>query len=171
MKPAITHAAAALFALAFCVSAESLYVMETTDFLGAKTFKAVSRAEAKETELSIKRQNAMRAKVLAEIQADFTKNREAHSGEKFYGQKIKPKTIKVMGPFPAEAATARADKLQEREDTKDADDSVQRKGKRKKLSDAEKEKIFKEAEREAAIKAFAEEVEKQVSERLAAPAE
>lgn len=171
MNTIVKHTiAAALMAVACVASGESLYVVETTDFLGAKTFKAVTRAEAKDMELEIKRQNAMRVKVLAEIQADFAKNRDAHSDEKFYGSKIKPKTIRVMGPFAAEAAATKAAKMQEREDNKDLDDAKPGKGKKKKLSDSEKEKLFKEAQREIAIQNFAEEVEKQVADRLSGEA-
>lgn len=166
-KIAKTIVALLLFA-AGAACAESVYVVTQTDFLGEKTFSVMSREQIKELELKVKRENALLPKVLAEIQSDFRKNPEAHSGEKFFGQKLKPKKITAQGPLDSQKASEKVEKLQEREENKDSGNNSGNKKKKKKLSDAEKEKAFKEAQKEYAIKMFAEGVEKAVAERIAA---
>lgn len=160
---------AVLLFAACAACAESVYLVTLTDFLGDKTYSVMSKEQYKELEQKVKRENALLSKVLSEIQADFRKNPDAHTGEKFYGQKLKPKKLVAQGPLSdQQKASEKAERLQEREDNKDVDSS---KKKKKKLSNSEKEKAFKEAQREFAIKAFAEMVEKMIEERLAAPAE
>ena len=166
-KIAKTIVALLLFA-AGAACAESVYVVTETDFLGEKTFSVMNKEQLKELELKVKRENALLPKVLSEIQSDFRKNPEAHSGEKFYGQKLKPKKITVQGPLDPQRASEKVEKLQEREENKDSgNNSGNNKKKKKKLTDAEKEKAFKEAQKEYAIKAFAESVEKTIAERIA----
>ena len=164
-----TLAACAALALAVAASAEQYFVVGTTDFVGNKMFKVATKEQVKEMQLAIKKENAILPKVLSEIQADFRKNPEAHAGEKFYGSKMKPKAVTVSPAFTDfEKAQAKADKMQEHEDNKDLEKDTDKKGKKKKLSDAEKEKAYKEAQKEYAIQSFAEEVQKQVEEKLKA---
>ena len=169
MKKIITLAAAIVCAAA--AYAESYYIATVTDFTGAKTFSVVTKAEAKEIELDIKRKNALFQKVLTEIQNEFKKNPEAHKGEKFYGNRLKPMTIKLSTqPFNnLEKAQEKAEKLQAHEDGTDVDEKDAKK-KPKKLSDSQKLRAVKEAERDYAVKMFGEEVVKIIEERLAAAA-
>ncbi len=164
----ITLATCAALALAVAASAEQYFVVSTSDFTGNKMFKVATKEQVKEMQLSIKKENAVLPKVLSEIQTDFRKNPEAHAGEKYYGSKIKPKAITVSPAFTDfEKAQAKADKMQEREDNKDLEKDSDKK-KKKKLSEAEQEKAYKEAQKEYAIQTFAEEVQKQVEEKLKA---
>ncbi len=161
-----TLTALAVFALALAAAAEQVFVATTTDFVGNKTFKVVTKEQVKEMQLQIKKENALLPKILSEIQNDFRKNPESHAGEKYYGQKLKPKSITISPAFTDfEKAQAKAEKLQEREDNKDLDKD-EKKGKKKKLSEAEKEKAYKEAQKQYAIQTFAEDVEKRIEDKL-----
>ena len=153
--------------LSAAAGAEQYYVATMTDFTGAKTFSVLTREQCKAKELEFKQQNALLPKVIAAIEADFRKNPEAHSGEKFYGRKLKPKTIKAAPAPDYEKAQAKVERLQEREDNKDLENDADKKGKKKKkLTDAEKEKAYEEAQRQYAIQSFAEEVERQIKEKI-----
>lgn len=166
MKKLIPFAAALLCAAASF--AETYFVATVTDPVGDKSFSVVSKAEARELEQDIKRKNALMQKVVSELKAEFAKNPAAHAGEKFYGDKLKPMTVKFSPPFQdIEKAQEKAEKMQEHEDNKDLDTGK----KKKKLSDSEKLRAVKEAEREYAIKAFGEEVVKMIEEKLEAAAE
>lgn len=159
---------AAALACAAASFAETYFVATVTDPVGGKTFSVVSKDEARELQQDIKRKNALMQKVLAEIKADFAKNPAAHSGEKYFGDKLKPMAVKLSQQQFTDMAKAQefADKMQEREENKD-DDSGKKK---KKLSDSQKMRAIKEAERDFAIKTFGEEVVKMIEEKLEAMA-
>lgn len=165
MKNIIAIAAALVCASA--AFAETYFVATVTDVIGEKTFSVVTKEEAKQLDLDIKRKNALMQKVVAELKKEFAGNPAAHAGEKFYGDKLKPMTVKLSQPFTDfDKAQDKAMKMQEHEDTKGVEDGK----KKKKLSDSEKIRAVKEAEREYAIKAFGEEVVKMVEEKIAAAA-
>ena len=162
MKNIITLAAALVCASA--AFAETYYVATVTDVVGGKSFSVVNREEAKQLDLDIRQKNALMQKVIAELKKEFAGNPAAHAGEKFYGDKLKPMTVKLSQPFQdMEKAQERAEKMQEHEDNKGVEEGK----KKKKLSNSEKERAVKEAEREYAIKAFGEEVVKKVEEKIA----
>ncbi|MBR0055899.1 MAG: hypothetical protein IJP66_01090 [Kiritimatiellae bacterium] len=164
MKTAILFAATLVCAAASF--AENYYIATVTDFVGEKSMQVVGKEAAKELDADIRRKNALLQKVLAELQNEFKKNPEMHAGEKFYGAKLKPMTIQLSQPFPdEEKAQDKLTKIQEREDEKAMAETGKKK---KKLSDSEKERAFKEAEREYAVKAFGEEVVRLIEEKLGA---
>ena len=163
MKTVAVMLAAAM--AAYASFAESYYVVTTTDFLGNKSFKTMTRDQVKETQAKIKRENSALPKVLNAIKRDFAANPEAHEGEKFYGGKLKPRTFKQNGPFSDyEKAQEKTDRFQNREDEKLLD--MEKESDMRKLSDREKEKRFDEAKKEEAINKFAEDVQKKIDEML-----
>lgn len=165
MKNLLTAAVAIVCAAS--AYAETFMIATITDFVGDKSFQVVTRADAKELEQDVKKKNVLFQKVLFEIQNEFKKDPAAHQGEKFLGAKLKPMTVKFSPPFQdEEKARERMEKMQEHEDNKDLDTGK----KKKKLSDSEKMRAVKEAEREYAIKAFGEEVVKRIEEKLQAAA-
>lgn len=146
-------------------AAESYYVVTTTDFLGNKSFKTMTRDQVRETQARMKRENSALPKVLNAIKRDFAANPEAHEGEKFYGGKLKPKTFKQNGPFSDyEKAQERTDRLQNREDEKLLE--KEKESDMRKLSEREKEKRYEEAKKEEAINKFAEDVQKKIDEQF-----
>lgn len=158
----------AALAIATSAFAENYFVATVFDFLGEKTFVTVNREQAKELEAKIKTFNAMLPKIVSELQKEFQKNPSEHVGEKFLGNKLKPMKVTFSPAFTDEAkAQERAEKLQENEDEKD----VAQGKKPKKLSAAQKERAFKEAEKQIALEAFAKEINKMIEERLAEKAE
>ena len=165
MKNIIAIAAALVCASA--AFAETYFVATVTDVIGEKSFSVVTKEEAKQLDLDIKRKNALMQKVVAELKKEFAGNPAAHAGEKFYGDKLKPMTVKLSQPFTDfDKAQDKAMKMQDHEDNKGVEEGK----KKKKLSDSEKLRAVKEAEREYAIKAFGEEVVKMVEEKIAAAA-
>lgn len=158
-------AAAFLLSALSAMALESYFIVTTTDFTGNKFIKVADKQQLKELQDDIKKQNALLPKVLKEIQDDFRKNPEAHSGEKYYGNKLKAKVIKVSPPMPSyEKAQEKADKMQEKEDNKDLEKDKAKKG--KKQTEADKEKAYQEAQKEFAIASFAEDVEKKIKDKL-----
>lgn len=151
--------------LTMAAIAESYYLLTVTDFLGKKAFYLYTREELKEATDKIKAQNRLLPKVLQEIQKDFRDNPDDHVGEKYWGKRLKPKTFKQKGPInDHERASNQLQRLQEREDNRDLEDTLG-KGK-KRLTEKEKEKAFEEAQREQAIENFAYEVERIIKERI-----
>ncbi len=146
---------------------EAYYVVTTTDFLGNKFFTVADKQKLAEMKLEFKKQNALLPKVLKEIQDDFRKNPDAHSGEKYYGGKLKPKQIKESAPLPAyDKAQEKADKMQEKEDNKDLEKDNPKGKKKKQPTEAEKEKAYEEQQKQFAIASFAEDVEKMIKDKL-----
>lgn len=170
MKRTIIATAAALMA-ALATGAETFYVATLTDFAGEKSFSVVTREEAKALEQKTRAQNSLLPKVIGEMQRDFNKNRDPHSHEKFYGGKMKAKRLILSPPIQGmDKANAKADKMREREENKDVDDS--KKGKKKKKPTAsEQERAYRDSQREYAIQQLAEEIEKRIDELLSTPSD
>lgn len=145
--------------------AEICFVVTTTDFTGQKEFSAMSKEEFKEHQKKINLQNKLLPKVLKEIEADFRKNPTEHEGEKYYGNKLKPKKIKSAQMNDLGKAQEKVDKMQEKADNEEVKAMKGGKGK-KKLSESEKEKLYKQAEKEAQIYDFAKTVEKMIDEKI-----
>ncbi len=161
--------ATAIFAVTTTLAiAESYYAITITDFAGRKEFDCVSGTELKEIQAEIKMKNKLLPVILREIQKDWEKNPDEHQGETFYGRKLKPMTIKTKQGANSEKAQATADKWQEREDNKELEEKMSKKG--KKLSDREKEKAYEKARKEGEIRVFADEVMRLIEERIEANA-
>lgn len=151
--------------LAATAAAESYYFATMTDFLGNKSFHVFTREELKTATDKMKLQNKFLPKVLQEIQKDFKANPDNHVGEKFWGNRLKAKTIKQKGPINSyEKAQNQLQRAQEREDNKDLEKTLG-KGK-KRLTEKEREKAFEEAQREQAIENFAYEVERIIKQKI-----
>ena len=161
----------AICALAIAVSATfaapQYFVVCTTDMVGNKAYDVREKEELAQ----IKKQIAAEAKVFekarAKVQKEWEANKDAHQF-KWQGQHLKPRVVKES-PQPyadRDKAMAKADKLTDKE--LGLDDP--KKGKtKKKLSEKEEEKLYKEKLRHQELEEAAAAVQKEI-EAMATPA-
>ena len=170
----IARTVGALCALAFAASTalavESWFVVCTTDMVGNKTYDVRDKEEVVELEKQAAAEARLFPKALAKVQKEWTspEAKDAHQF-KWQGQHLKPRSVKRMGqPFPnREKALAKADKLTDKELGLD---DVSKKGKTKKLSEKEEEKLYKEKLRHQELEEAAAAVQKEIEAMLAAAA-
>ena len=162
----------AICALAIAVSATfaapQYFVVCTTDMVGNKAYDVREKEELAQ----IKKQIAAEAKVFekarAKVQKEWEANKDAHQF-KWQGQHLKPRVVKES-PQPyadRDKAMAKADKLTDKE--LGLDDP--KKGKtKKKLSEKEEEKLYKEKMRAQELEEAAQAVQKEIDAMVAAAA-
>ena len=169
MNIAKTFGAFCALALAAAASlaAPQYFVVCTTDMVGNKTYDV----KEKEEMLALKKQAESEArlfpKALAKVQKEWTANPDAHQF-KWQGQHLKPRTVKESQPYPTrEKALAKADKLTDKE--LGIDDAGKKSKSKKKISEKEEEKLYKERMRRQELEETAAAVQKEI-EAMAAPA-
>ncbi len=157
---ALTIAASAAFA------AESYFVVTTTDMVGNKTFEVKTKEEVAELKKQIALEARFFPKAVAKLQKEWEANKDAHQF-KWQGQRLKPRTVKESQPFAdREKALARADRMMDKE--LGLDDKKPKA--RKKLSEKEEEKLFKEKMRQQELEELANAVQKEIEAMIAAAA-
>ena len=150
------------------LAAETWYVVCTTDMVGNKTYDV----KEKEEMLAMKKQAEIEARIfpkaLAKVQKEWTANPDAHQF-KWQGQHLKPRTVKESQPYPTrEKALAKADKLTDKE--LGIDDAGKKAKGKKKLSEKEEEKLYKEKLRHQELEEAAAAVQKEIEAMAAAAA-
>ena len=169
MNIAKTFGAFCALALAAAASlaAPQYFVVCTTDMVGNKTYDVREKEELAQ----IKKQIAAEAKVFekarAKVQKEWEANKDAHQF-KWQGQHLKPRAVKESQPYPdRDKAMAKADKMTDKE--LGLDDP--KKGKtKKKLSEKEEEKLYKEKMRAQELEEAAQAVQKEIDAMVAAAA-
>ena len=165
VKTAGAFCALALASAAF--AAPQYFVVCTTDMLGNKTYDVRDKEELTQ----IKKQFAAEAKFFekarAKVQKEWGANKDAHQF-KWQGQRLKPRVVKESQPYPnRDKAMERADKMTDKE--LGLDDPKKGKAK-KKLTEKEEERLYKERMREQELEEAAQAVQKEIDAMVAAAA-
>ncbi len=158
---ALAIAASAAFA------APQYFVVCTTDMLGNKTYDVREKEELTQIKKQIAAEAKLFEKARAKVQKEWEANKDAHQF-KWQGQHLKPRVVKESQPYPdREKAMAKADKMTDKE--LGLDDPKKGKSK-KKISEKEEEKLYKERMRAQELEEAAQAVQKEIDAMAAAAA-
>ncbi len=145
-------------------AAPAYYVITTTDMVGNKSYDVCEKEEM----VARQKQAVAEAKVFPKAVAKLKKEWEAPDKKdshqfKWQGQRLKPRTVKASQPYPnCDKAVAKADKMTDKELGLD-----EKPKKKKKLSEKEEEKLYKDRMRNQELEELAQAVQKEIEAMLA----
>ena len=149
------------------LAAETYFVVTLTDMVGNKTYEVKTKEEVAELTKQMAAEAKVFPKAVAKVQKEWEANKEAHQF-KWQGQHLKPRSVKAS-PTPyadREKAVAKADKMTDKE--LGLDDKKPKT--KKKLSDKEEEKLYKERMRQQEFEELAQTVQKEIDAMISAAA-
>ena len=148
------------------LAAETYFVVCMTDMVGNKTYEVKTKEEVAELKKQVANETKFFQKAVAKLQKEWTANPDAHQF-KWQGQHLKPRTVKESQPYPdREKAMAKADRMTDKE--LGLDDKKPKS--KKKLSEKEEEKLYKEKMRRQELEELAQSVQKEIEAMVAAAA-
>ncbi len=155
---------ALVIAASAALAAESYFVVTITDMVGNKTYEVKTKEEVAELTKQMAAESKVFQKAVAKLQKEWTANPDAHQF-KWQGQHLKPRTVKASQPYPSrEKAMEKADRMTDKE--LGLDDKKPKS--KKKLSEKEEEKLYKEKMRRQELEELAQSVQKEIEAMLAA---